>query len=58
MSSAGATSTSGAEPIEPESGSAFWAVLDIVPAWGVSLLVHICLIFIIAMIAMPEIILP
>lgn len=58
MSSAGITSTSESEPIEPERDSAFWTVLDAVPAWGVSLLVHICLLFVIAMITMPAMILP
>lgn len=58
MSSAGITSIAESEPIEPESGSTFGAVFDTVRAWGVSLLVHIGLLFIVAMITMPEMILP
>jgi hypothetical protein len=38
--------------------SAVWSLLDSVPAWGVSLLVHAAIIMIVAMISLPEILIP
>lgn len=58
MSSVGATPASPAEPLESEETSTVWSVLDTVPAWGASLLVHVGLIMLIAMITLPDIILP
>ncbi len=58
MSSLDVTSTSAAEPLESDVDSAVWSILDAVPSWGVSLLVHVGVILLIAMITLPDIILP
>ncbi|MEJ7592279.1 MAG: vWA domain-containing protein [Planctomycetaceae bacterium] len=58
MSSIDATSTSAAEPLESDVDSTVWSVLDGVPSWGISLLVHVCVILLVAMITLPDIILP
>ena len=58
MSTIDVTSASAAEPIEPGVDSTLWAILDAVPSWGISLVVHVCVILLIAMITLPEIILP
>ncbi len=42
----------------PEDGDVVWSVVDLVPAWGLSALVHAALILIIAMISLPEILKP
>ena len=52
------SSTTPAEPLETEEESSVWSVLDAVPAWGVSLLVHVGVMLLIAMITLPDIILP
>ncbi len=59
MSTIQATSvpSSPTDPVEEEGGT-FWSMFDAVPAWGVSLLVHVGVIVIIAMISLPEIIMP
>lgn len=38
--------------------TAVWSILDGIPAWGVSLLVHVGIIIVIAMISLPDIIIP
>ncbi len=57
MSSIDATSTSAAEPLESDVDSTVWSILDAVPSWGISLLVHVCVILLVAMITLPDIIL-
>ncbi len=52
------TSTSPTKPLKSAEDLAVWSVLDTIPAWGVSLLVHIGLTLLVAMITLPEIILP
>jgi len=42
----------------PEEGTVAVSFLDGIPAWGMSLLVHLGIIIVIAMISLPEIILP
>jgi hypothetical protein len=42
----------------PEGGSSVWSMFDSMPAWGISLLVHVGIIIIVAMISLPEIVLP
>ena len=58
MSSIHATPTSPAEPLESDVDSTVWSMLDAVPSWGMSLLVHIGMILLVAMITLPDIILP
>ena len=58
MSSIEGTSTYSAEPLESDDDSAVWSILDVVPAWGVSLLVHVGVILLVAMITLPDIIVP
>ena len=58
MSSIDATSTSAAEALESDADSAVWLILDAVPSWGASLLVHVGVILLVAMITLPDIILP
>ena len=58
MSSIEGTSTYSAKPPESVGDSTVWSILDVVPAWGVSLLVHVGVILLVAMISLPEIILP
>ena len=58
VSSISVTSTSPSEPLEPDQETAVWSILDAVPAWGVSLFVHICVIMLVAMITLPDIIIP
>lgn len=58
MRSSGVTSTSPAKPLESADDLVVWAALDNIPAWGVSLFVHIALTLLVAMITLPEIILP
>ena len=58
MSSIHVTSTSAAEPLERDVDSTVWTILDAVPSWGISLLVHVCVILLVAMITLPDIILP
>ncbi len=43
---------------EPVEESALWSLFDAMPAWGVSLLVHVGIILLVAMISLPEIVLP
>ncbi|MFN9717181.1 MAG: vWA domain-containing protein [Planctomycetota bacterium] len=38
--------------------STLWTIFDAVPAWGVSLLIHVAIILLVAMISLPEIVLP
>lgn len=52
------SSTTPSEPIEMGEDSSVWSALDAVPAWGVSLMVHVGVILLIAMITLPDIILP
>lgn len=49
--------TSASNSVDSEDG-AIWSLLDSFPAWGMSMLVHIVIIMIIAMISLPEIVLP
>ncbi len=58
MSSIEGTSTYPAKPPESVGDSTVWSILDVVPAWGVSLLVHVGVILLVAMITLPDIILP
>ncbi len=58
MSSIDATPTSVADPLESDVDSAVWSILDAVPSWGISLLVHAGVILLVAMITLPDIILP
>lgn len=58
MSSIGTTSESSEEPFESDGSVTVWTMLDTVPAWGTSLLVHAALIVLVAMITLPDIILP
>ena len=58
MSSIDVRSTSAAEPLESDVDSTVWTMLDAVPSWGISLLVHVCVILLVAMITLPDIILP
>ena len=58
MSSIERTSTYPAKPPESVGDSTVWSILDVVPAWGVSLLVHVGVILLVAMITLPDIILP
>lgn len=59
MSTIQATSTStDAAAALPEDDSAVWSVVDSVPAWGMSALVHVALILIVATISLPEILSP
>ncbi len=43
---------------DSEEVAGVWSLMDSVPAWGMSVLVHIAIILVIAMISLPEIILP
>lgn len=52
------TSNSTSEPLESAEETAVWSILDAFPAWGVSLFVHIAVILLVAMITLPDIILP
>jgi len=58
VSSIDVRSTSAAEPLESDVDSTVWTMLDAVPSWGISLLVHVCVILLVAMITLPDIILP
>ena len=59
MSTIHATSaTSGSADETPEDGVVAASFLDGIPAWGMSLLVHVGIIILVAMISLPEIILP
>ena len=59
MSTIHANSATSASPETlPEENSVVWSIFDAMPAWGVSLLVHIGIIIIVAMISLPEIVLP
>lgn len=58
MSTINMSSTTPSEPIEMGEDSSVWSALDAVPAWGVSLMVHVGVILLIAMITLPDIILP
>lgn len=49
---------SATDPVESGEDSTIWALFDAMPAWGVSLLVHVGIILLVAMISLPEIILP
>ena len=52
------SATSASTETLPEENSAVWSIFDAMPAWGMSLLVHIGIIIIVAMISLPEIALP
>ena len=52
------SSTTPADPLETEEESSVWSMLDAVPAWGVSLMVHVGVILLVAMITLPDIVLP
>ena len=52
------SSTTPAEPLETDEETSVWSLFDAVPAWGASLMVHVGVILLIAMITMPAIILP
>lgn len=58
MSTINVSSTSPAEPLETEAESSVWSMFDAIPAWGMSLLVHVGVIILVAMITLPDIILP
>lgn len=59
MSTIQATSaTSGSAEETPEEGVVAASLLDGIPAWGMSLLVHLGIIIVVAMISLPEISLP
>ena len=58
MSSIDASSASAGEPLESDVDSTVWSILDAVPSWGMSLLVHVCVILLVAMITLPEIVMP
>lgn len=59
MSAIPATSAaSGPVDLPPEEETGVWSFMDGIPAWGVSLLVHIGIIIIVAMISLPEISIP
>lgn len=49
---------SATDPVESGEDSTIWSLFDAMPAWGVSLLVHVGIILLVAMISLPEIILP
>jgi len=52
------SATSASPESLPEEDSVVWSIFDAMPAWGMSLLVHIGIIIIVAMISLPEIALP
>ncbi|HRA87786.1 MAG TPA: vWA domain-containing protein [Planctomycetaceae bacterium] len=52
------SSKSPVKSFESDQETAVWSVLDAVPAWGVSLFAHVCVILAVAMITLPDIILP
>ena len=52
------SATSGAADETPEEGVVAASFLDGIPAWGMSLLVHLGIIIVVAMISLPEISLP
>ena len=58
MSSIGTTSESTEEPCASDVSVTVWTILDTVPAWGTSLLVHAAFIVLVATITLPDIILP
>ena len=43
---------------EIESDSTFWALFDVMPAWGTSLLVHVGIFLVLLTITLPEVLLP
>jgi hypothetical protein len=52
------SATSGSAEETPEEGVVAASLLDGIPAWGMSLLVHLGIIIVVAMISLPEISLP
>jgi len=51
------TNADSAEPFD-DDGSGFWSIFDAVPAWGISVAVHIGVFLLLLTITLPEIVLP
>jgi hypothetical protein len=52
------TSQQAAEPDGVDEQSPFWAIFDTVPAWGMSMLVHVGIFLVLLTITLPEVLLP
>lgn len=52
------TSQQAAEPDHVDEQSSFWAIFDTVPAWGMSMLVHVGIFLLLLTITLPEVLLP
>jgi len=52
------TSAQAAEPDGVDEQSALWTIFDAVPAWGISMLVHVGVFMVLLTITMPDVILP